>query len=822
MLGFNRNFPFKNGKRLQNGESDTYSSIASLIRRNTSVKIYRTPLLGVKAAALAFSAWTLLGAGAVCVRAQTVSVIPGVISTFAGTGSSGSAGDGGAATAAQIKSPRAIAFDGAGNAYILDTGNYKVRKVTPGGTITTVVGTGTICTASTPPSCGDGGPATSAGLNLANGIYVTSSGVIYIADTSNNEIRMVNPTTGIITTIAGTGTAGSTGNGGLATAALLNGPRGVYVDSTSGLIYIGDSGNSVIRTVNPTTGNISAYAGGGSGTCTGATDTLGDGCTVTSAKFGNQVGSGLWKDAAGNLYVVDSTFYIVRKITPATANPASIVTLVAGTKSTTGFTGDGAAATSAELASPAGVVTDPAGDFFIADYSNDRVRYVNGSGIISTLTGNGTAGFTGDGGLANAAEINLPHGVGIDNYGNIYEVGYGDQRIRVINTLNSQLNFGQQLYNTASASQAVTITDTGAAALTIGSISVPAQYSQVASGGTDCAANKVLQPQGTCQIAIVFDPQTNGPLPGTLTVTTNATNSTQGQVTVALTGTGYYNATNPTTTTLSVATQTTFPYTTPLTTYSGQPVTLSAVVSGSPGPPTGSISFYSGINLLGTMPVNGSGATQVLTTTSLPTGTDSITATYNGDPVYKVSTSAAASVVVYAGPPTVTLTLGTSSYGSPYTVTAGTAANVRIATAPVYGYAGTLTFACATALPADMTCNFIPASETITGTATINSLLSISTTATPPTMNARSSLKSGLPLFLFAPMVLLLAPRKRRRLLVPLCVLCGIGMMGLQGCGSGGIVPQNVTPGTYTITVQAKDSTANLTISATPIVVIVQ
>jgi hypothetical protein len=89
-------------------------------------------------------------------------------------------------------------------------------------------------------------------------------------------------------------------------------------------------------------------------------------------------------------------------------------------------------------------------------------------------------------------------------------------------------------------------------------------------------------------------------------------------------------------------------------------------------------------------------------------------------------------------------------------------------------------------------------------------------------MNARSSLKSGLPLFLFAPMVLLLAPRKRRRLLVPLCVLCGIGMMGLQGCGSGGIVPQNVTPGTYTITVQAKDSTANLTISATPIVVIVQ
>jgi len=756
------------------------------------VKLYRTSFAGVVTSALGVLASTGLLAVGMPASAQTasISVTPGIISTFAGNGTKGSTGDTGQATLAELNAPESVASDAAGNIYILDSANYKVREVTPSGIINTIAGTGTKCTLSAAPSCGDTGQATKAQLGAAVDIYVTANGVLYIADTGDNEIRMVSG--GIINTIAGTGTIGSTGNGGLATAATLNGPRGVYVDPVSGIIYIADSANGLIRTVSG--GIISAYAGGGTGTCTGATDTLGDGCQALSAKLSTQVGT-IWKDAAGNLYFSDNANERVRKITPA-----GIITTVAG-NGTAGFTSDGVAATTSELAAPEGVVSDAAGDLIIPDYTNNRIRYVNGSGIISTLAGNGTASATGDGGLASSATLDGPHGVVQDANGYIYEAGYAEARVRVINTLNSQMNFGSVVALQSSAAQTVTLTSTGAAALTISSITVPAQYKQVASGGTDCAAALVLQPLATCQLSVEFSPTLNGPFNATLQVVTTGT---PGTVSIALTGSGIYNSTVSTTTLLNIA---------PVTTYSGQSVTLSASVTGAGGTPTGTVSFYSGSTLLVTEPLT-SGATPVISTTALPVGTDSVTAFYNGDPTYKTSTSSATVVTVYAGPPTFTLTPGSTTE----TVLSGISAQDNMVIQALYGYSGNPVFSCS-GLVANMNCIFYPSTVPVATNAKVTALLSISTNSSPPSINGRPTaqlaLARGALLCLLVPSMLIFLPGRRKRLMLPLCMVCTIALTSMQGCGKPASASTNVATGTYNIVVQATDPVANITQSVT-------
>src|ERR1035437_6377065 len=327
----------------------------------------------------------------------------GTITTGAGNGNSGFAGDGGPATSASLKFPAGVAVDSAGNLYIAEPSNYRVRKVS-GGTITTVAGNGN------PGNSADGGPATSASISPF-GVAVDSAGNLYIADPNNLRIRKVSG--GTITTVAGYGNQGFSGDGGPATSASLNSPIGVAVDS-AGNLYIADTFR--IRKVSG--GTITTVAGNG------AYRFSGDGGPATSAWL--NIPEAVAVDSAGNLYIADLDNYRVRKVTHGT------ITTVAGNGSP-GFSGDGGPATLASLSQPTGVAVDSAGNLYIADPNNQRVRKVSG-GTITTVAGNGNAsgGFSGDGGPATSASLDNPGAVAVDSTGNLYIADYLNHRVRKV------------------------------------------------------------------------------------------------------------------------------------------------------------------------------------------------------------------------------------------------------------------------------------------------------------------------------------------------------------------------------------------------------
>jgi uncharacterized protein (TIGR03437 family) len=325
----------------------------------------------------------------------------GVITTVAGNGTQGFSGDNGPAVSAQLNQPEGLAVDSAGNLYIADWQNSRIRKVA-NGVITTAAGNGTR------GFSGHGGPATSAQLAYPQGVAVDSGGILYIADTSNSSIRKV--ANGVITTVAGNGTFGFSGDNGPATSAQLNGPSGVAVDS-AGNLYMGDLGNTRIRKVS--NGVITTVAGGGS--------SLGDNGPATSAQF---TPSGLAVDSAGNLYIADWQNNRIRKVSNG------VIATVAG-NGTQGFSGDNGPATSAQLNYPAGVAVDSAGNLYIADEVNNRIRKVT-NGVITTVAGNGTSGFSGDDGPATSAELYFPSGVAVDSAGNLYIVDSHNFRIRKV------------------------------------------------------------------------------------------------------------------------------------------------------------------------------------------------------------------------------------------------------------------------------------------------------------------------------------------------------------------------------------------------------
>src|SRR5271157_2356151 len=382
----------------------------------------------------------------------------GTITTVAGNGTSGHSGDGGPATSASLYYPWGVAVDLAGNLYIADTYNAVIRKVS-GGTITTVAGGGN-------GQLGDGGPATSASLNYPTGVALDSAGNLYIADADTQRIRKVSG--GTITTVAGNGTYGFSGDGGPATSASLGGPRGVAVDS-AGNLYMAELYNMRIRQVSG--GTIKTFAGNGAfrysgdggpaasaslnyptgvaldsagnlyiadssnnrirGVAGGTITTIagngfenfsGDGGLATSASL--SLPEGVAADSAGNLYIADSGNQRIRKVSGGT------ITTIAG-NGMQGFSGDGGPATSASLTYPAGVAVDPAGNLYIADSYNNRIRKVSG-GTITTVAGNGAYGFSGDGGPATSASLYWPQGVAVDSAGNLYIADTGNQRIRKV------------------------------------------------------------------------------------------------------------------------------------------------------------------------------------------------------------------------------------------------------------------------------------------------------------------------------------------------------------------------------------------------------
>lgn len=334
-----------------------------------------------------------------------------MIQTVAGGGTSG-LGDGGPATSATLNQPGSIFVDASGNLFIADTGNSRIREVSPGGIITTVAGTG---------CCGyggDGQQATSASLNQPQGVAADASGNIYIADTTNNVVRKVSAN-GVISTVAGKDLlVGFFGDGGPASAALLYAPAGVAVDA-AGDLFIADTVNNVIRKVSASSGNISTVAGN---TTQGF---AGDGAAATLAEL--YLPTGVFVDASGNLFVADRGNNRIRKV-----STSGTITTVAGSGSGVS-SGDGGAATSAGLASPTNVVLDASGNIFIAGTLNSRIREVAaGTGIITTVAGDGVAGFFGDGGLPTNAGLNHPGGVAVDASGDIFIADTGNNRIREV------------------------------------------------------------------------------------------------------------------------------------------------------------------------------------------------------------------------------------------------------------------------------------------------------------------------------------------------------------------------------------------------------
>ncbi len=289
----------------------------------------------------------------------------GTVTTVAGTGSNGYSGDGGPATSAKIFAPTALATDSTGNLYIADQGNQRVREVDTSGTITTIAGTGVA------GFSGDGGPATSAQIDGPTGLAVDGSGSVYVSDTNNQRVRKID-SSGTITTFAGDGSGVYGGDGGPAAAAGLRYPKGLAFDKIHGDLYIADSGTSRVRKVN-STGTISTIAGNGTA---GFAGNFGP---ATSATVGDPTALAL--DFDGNLTIAQTGYHVIRQVR---ASDGMIIP-VAGTANSFGYAGDGGNPLSAVLYFPAGIAYGTAGNLYIVDSANHRVRYVRYGGSIGGI-----------------------------------------------------------------------------------------------------------------------------------------------------------------------------------------------------------------------------------------------------------------------------------------------------------------------------------------------------------------------------------------------------------------------------------------------------
>jgi trimeric autotransporter adhesin len=337
----------------------------------------------------------------------------GELATLAGNGEPSFSGDGGPAISSQLNGPSAIGFDAAGNFYIADTDNQRVRRVSADGTIATVIGNGT------PGFAVDFGNPADALLHAPRGVAVDAAGRLYIADTLNNRVRKIEPG-GNVSTYAGNGNASYFGDGGPAVKAALNQPEGIALDA-SGNLYIADMLDHVVRKVTPD-GTITTIAG------FGTPGFAGDGGQATQARL--YLPQAVAVDGAGNVYVADTGNHRVRRI-----DPLGIITTIAGTGETGFAAGDGPAASTA-LSSPRGVAADAAGNVYIADTGHNRIRKVFPSGAITTIAGqDGTCCYSGDGGVATAAQLNQPAGLWLDGAGNLYVADTGNNAIRVLHPI---------------------------------------------------------------------------------------------------------------------------------------------------------------------------------------------------------------------------------------------------------------------------------------------------------------------------------------------------------------------------------------------------
>jgi hypothetical protein len=504
--------------------------------------------------------------------------VGGNINTVAGTGTacSGTCGSGGKATSAGVDYPVGVAETSTGTIYIGDNDNYVIQSFTVGGNLNIVAGN----LSSTNETLTNGAPADGVQLNFPWGIASDASNNVYIADSHSFLVREFVESTGLVNYFAGTGTSGFTGDGGKATSAELTYDFGVAKDST-GNVFIADTDNCVIREVN-TGGTINVFAGlvvGGSARC----GYSGDGGSATGAELYYPYGVAVDNKVPESVYIADYQNDVIRKVTNG------IITTIAGIGGINGYSGDGGPASNALLYQPQAIAVDNAGNVFIADTDNCRVREVNAvtgiiitvagdgscgftgdgvatenaveypqglavdandnlfisdysnlvrwvspSGFITTIAGTGNGGYNGDGGLATSALLNEPTGIALDTEGDILLTDYNNSRVRSISvfpalsTSVGTLAYGLTGVGSTSSPQMVTVSAYGP--VTISNISVSANYSEA----DNCPASL---PNGTtCSMYVYFVPTASGTLSGNITINDNGFFS---QVnTVNLTGQG--------------------------------------------------------------------------------------------------------------------------------------------------------------------------------------------------------------------------------------------------------------------------------------------
>lgn len=697
--------------------------------------------------------------------------------TLAGNGTLGYRGDAAAAPGATLATPSGVAYDRAGNLYIADASNNVVREVDTTGIIHTVAGSGGQGFA------GDGGPATAALLDTPTGIAVDANNNLYIADSHNQRIRMVDAQ-GVISTVAGTGTAGYSGDGGPATSAKLFRPEAVAVDA-AGDLYIADTGNYRIRRVS--NGTISTVAGDGEQIYSG------DGEAATSA--GLDTPTGIAVDAAGNLYIADSHNQRIRMV-----NPSGIISTAAG-KGALGYSGDGGSASQASLAQPTGVSVDAAGNIYIADSENNVIRQVS-NGIIHTIAGDGNEGYGGDNGAALSATLDTPRSASPDAFGNVAIADRLNQRIRTMEL--PELTFSSQPAGSTSVPQDVTLSNTGTGSLQVQTVSLTGSF--ILAGGGSCSAVPITLAAGaSCTVDIAFAPTSSGPASGSAVLS----GSDVPPQTILLHG---------------MATSEAFAATialseTPGTSVIlGTPVTVAATLTGQNGIPSGNISYtVDGANPQSAA-LSASGVAQFTLPGTLAAGPHSVLVSYAGDANYTAPTpSQGITLTVSAGPPP-SFTL--QAIPTSLSITQGQTGTTTLQLTPVGGYSGAVAFHCSN-LPAHTVCAFAQNPIQMDGNnrpvqVTLTIRTSVQTAqieAAPKTMpGPLAPISFALVFWCPGGLAGFAACKRRRQLskvqqrLLQLCLLLvatGALAVSLSGCGGGGFGPYVTPAGATTVTVTA-------------------
>jgi len=554
----------------------------------------------------------------------------------------------------------------------------------------------------------DPGTATGFGSGFSSpaAIAIDASGNTYLADTGHNIVLRYN-SEGTPTVIAGTGTAGNSGNGGLATAAVLSAPSAVTV-TPDGAIYIADTGNSVVRRIDPVTGVINIAAGGASSTCAAALDAFGNGCVGTQANLSSP--AGLASDFHGNVFISDTGNNSIRELTTsgyifgiggavfsgptalqvdansnifvADTGHNTVSEIVAGTvvvvagNGQNGSAGNGGAATGAELNNPTGIALDAAGDIYIADTGNHVIRLVNAEGTINTVAG--TLGQSGTGTLPGGADallLNLPGGVASTTSGRLYVLDSGNNRAFFIDRTAVAENLGNAALNASSPVKTIQETSTGSLAAALptplttstGDSSV---FTLTPQSSLGCTAGENLTPGETCFLAAQFNPVALGNFSATFTEA-NIAPPLPYVPTIALSGVGaILTATSSNTVITSPATgnpqySVAFTVTTTVTPAQCNPTAPSCI-------PTGTVQFFVGTTAVGVpVALDGTGAAST-SINGQNVGTLTVTAVYGGDDFYANSTAPALSVTVTTGSTNTAVTFSSASLPQfqPLTITA--------------------------------------------------------------------------------------------------------------------------------------------------------